>query len=134
MNGGSKGARIAGLVLSGLIGLFLVFDGALKLVQPKVVTDTNARLGIPPHELAGIGVTLIVATLLYIVPMTAILGAVLLTGYLGGAVATHVRTGSSIFETLFPVIVGVLIWISMLLRERRLRELLPVRLGRGRNG
>jgi len=128
MNSTSNASKITGLVLTTLIALFLLFDGAMKLVQPKFVTDATARIGFPVHALTGIGITLIVATLLYVVPATAILGAVLLTGYLGGAVATHVYAGSSRFETLFPAIFGALVWTSMLLRESRLRELLPLRL------
>jgi len=124
----SKASRIIGWVLTTLVALFLLFDGAMKLVQPRFVTEATARMGFPVHALTGIGITLIVATLLYAVPRTAILGAVLLTGYLGGAVATHVYAGSTTFEMLFPTIFGALIWTSMLLRERRLRELLPLRL------
>jgi hypothetical protein len=128
MNATSKASRIAGIVLTTLIALFLLFDGAMKLVQPKFVTEATARIGFPVHALTGIGVALIASTLLYVVPVTAVLGAVLLTGYLGGAVATHVYAGSGTFEMLFPGIFGALIWISMLLRERRLRALLPARL------
>lgn len=128
MNSTSKASRVTGWVLTTLIALFLLFDGVMKLVQPTFVTEATARIGFPVHALTGIGITLIVATLLYVVPATAILGAVLLTGYFGGAVATHVYAGSSRFETLFPVIFGVLVWISVLLRESRLRELLPLRL------
>jgi hypothetical protein len=132
MNATSRASRIIGLVLTVLIALFLLFDGAMKLVQPRFVTEATARIGFPVHALMPIGVTLIVATLLYVVPGTAILGAVLLTGYLGGAVATQVHAGSSTFEMLFPAIYGALIWISMLLRESRLRPLLPVHLSGSR--
>ncbi len=126
MNATSKAPRIVGIILTILIALFLLFDGAMKLVQPKFVTDATARIGFPLHALTGIGITLIIATLLYVVPTTSVLGAILLTGYLGGAVATQVYAGSSMFETLFPAIFGALIWISMLLRENRLKQLLPV--------
>ena len=132
MNTTSRASRITGLVLTILIALFMLFDGAMKLVQPKFVTEATARIGFPVHALTGIGITLIVATLLYVVPGTAILGAVLLTGYLGGAVATQVHAGSSTFEMLFPAIFGALVWISVLLRESRLRELLPLCLKRDR--
>ena len=127
MNSTSKASRITGWVLTTLIALFLLFDGAMKLKPPKFVIDATTRIGFPVHALPGIGITLIIATLLYVVPATAVLGAVLLTGYLGGAVATQVHAGSSAFETLFPAIFGALIWVSMLLREWRLRELLPLR-------
>ena len=125
----SKGARIAGWVLTILISLFLLLDGVLHVLQPKPVIDATNRIGFPIHALTGIGSALIIAVVLYVVPMTAVLGAVLLTGYFGGAVATHVRAGSSAFETLFPAILGTIVWISLLLRERRLGELLPLRRG-----
>lgn len=127
MNTTSKASRISGWVLTTLIALFLLFDGAMKLVQPKAVLEATARIGFPTRALTGVGIALIVSTLLYVVPATGMLGAVLLTGYLGGAVATQVHAGSSTFETLFPAIFGALVWISMLLRESRLRALLPLR-------
>jgi hypothetical protein len=126
MNSASRQSGITGFVLTTLIALFLLFDGVMKLVQPKFVTEATARIGFPFQALTPIGITLIVATLLYVAPATSVLGALLLTGYLGGAVATQVHARSSAFETMFPVIFGVLIWISMLLRESRLRELLPI--------
>lgn len=129
MNSSSKASRITGVVLTALVALFLLFDGAMKLVQPKFVTDASVRIRFPLQALTPIGITLIVSTLLYVVPQTSVFGAVLLTGYLGGAIATHVHAGSSTFETLFPAIFGVLIWLSMLLREARLRVLLPIRVG-----
>jgi hypothetical protein len=122
----SKASKITGIILTALIALFLFFDGAMKVVQPKFVTDATARIGFPLNALTPIGITLIISTVLYVVPWTGVLGALLLTAYLGGAVATQVHAGSSTFETLFPAIFGVLIWISMLLREKRLREWLPV--------
>ena len=125
-NDAGKGARITGIVLMSLISLFLLFDGMMKLVQPKPVIDATTRIGFPTNALMPIGITLIISTLLYVCPATSLLGAILLTGYLGGAVATQVHAGSSTFETLFPAIFGVLIWISMLLRQKRLRELLPL--------
>jgi hypothetical protein len=128
MNTSSKLARILGITLTSLISAFLLFDGAMKLVQPSFVKEATARIGFPQQALFGIGVTLIVATLLYILPWTSVLGALLLTGYLGGAVATQVHGGSSTFEMLFPAIFGVLVWISMLLRDGRLRAMLPIRI------
>lgn len=128
MNSPSKASRITGYVLTTLIALFLLWDGAIKLVQPKFVVEATAQVGFPVHALTGIGIALIVSTLLYAVPMTAILGAVLLTGYLGGAVATQIHVGASTFGILFPAIFGALVWVSMLLRESRLRQLLPLRL------
>ncbi|HEY1684969.1 MAG TPA: DoxX family protein [Tepidisphaeraceae bacterium] len=121
-----KASRIAGIVLTTLISLFLLFDGVMKLVQPKAVLDATARIGFPTNALMPIGIVLIVSTLLYIYPLTSVLGAILLTGYLGGAVATQVHAQSTLFETLFPAIFGVLIWLSLLLRQTRIRQLLPL--------
>lgn len=98
----------------------------MKLVQPKAVLDATARIGFPTNALMPIGIVLIVSTLLYIYPLTSVLGAILLTGYLGGAVATQVHAQSTLFETLFPAIFGVLIWLSLLLRQTRIRQLLPL--------
>ncbi len=82
------------------------------------------RLAYPVSTLSGIGIALIVCTVIYLIPRTAILGAVLLTGYLGGAVASHVRAGSGMFETIFPVLFVALVWAGPWLRDRRLRSLL----------
>jgi len=128
MSSRSTATRITAGVLITLLALFLLFDGAMKLVQPKFVIDATTRIGFPIHALTGIGIALIASTLLYVLPQTSVLGALLLTAYLGGAVATQVYAGSPTFEMLFPVIFGVLIWISMLLRDRRLLVLLPLRL------
>jgi len=109
--------------LSGLSALFLLMDGVMKLVKPAPVLEATTRLGFPEHALTAIGVVLIVSTILYLIPRTAVLGAILLTGFLGGAVATHVRAGSPAFETLFPVIFGVLIWGGLFLKDASLRAL-----------
>lgn len=117
----------AGRVLTGVAAVFLVLDAAMKLVQPQIVVDTTAQLGWPADAatLTMLGVVLLVATLLYVVPRTAVLGAILLTGYLGGAVATHTRIGSPLFShVLFGVYVGLLVWGGLWLRDRRLRALL----------
>lgn len=119
----------AGRVVSGLAILFLVLDGAIKLVPLQVVIDTNAQLGWPTDAgtLRALGALMLAATLLYAMPRTALLGAILLTGYLGGAVATHARIGSPLFShTLFGVYVGCLVWGGLYLRDPRLRALLPV--------
>jgi hypothetical protein len=123
----SKKALWTGRILSTLVALFLLMDGVMKLFKPKFVVDGTVQLGWPPSVIIPLGIVLTAATLLYIIPMTSILGAILLTGYLGGAVATHVRAQQGAFEILFPVIMGALIWGGLLLRDSRLRGLIPLR-------
>lgn len=114
----SVGASLrAGWVVSGLVMAFLVFDGATKVLRVQPVLDACARLGIGPDTAVAIGALLLAITALYALPQSRILGAVLLTGYLGGAVATHVRAGSTAFETVFPVGVGALAWLGLVLRD-----------------
>jgi DoxX-like family len=115
-----------GRIVSGFAALFLLVDGVMKLFKPASVLEATIRLGFPLTALVGIGLVLIACTLLYLIPRTSILGAVLLTGYLGGAVATQVRAGSSWFETVFPVLIGVLVWGGLWLRDERLQNLLPI--------
>src|SRR5262245_15444186 len=113
--------------LSALPALFLLVDGAMKLVKPEIVVKTTVELGYAETVILPLGVVLLVCTILYLIPRTAVLGAILLTGYLGGAVATHVRAGQGPFEILFPVVVGALLWGGLVLRDVRLRALLPLR-------
>jgi hypothetical protein len=117
----------ASRIIGGLPALFLLADGGMKLFKPAAVVEASIPLGIPESTLFGIGVALLVSTLLYLWPRTAVLGAVLLTGYLGGAVATHVRVEGPAFNILFPVFFGSLLWGSLWLRDRRLQQLLPLR-------
>jgi len=117
----------AGRIISALPVLFLLMDGVMKLVKPRVVVEATVRLGYPESVILGLGIVLITSTVLYIIPATSVLGAILLTGYLGGAVATHVRVGEGLFSVLFPVMVGVLIWLGLYLRDGRLRALVPLR-------
>jgi hypothetical protein len=121
----SKGALWTGRVLTILTVLFLLFDAFGKFAKPVPVTDAFTRLGLPIATSVTIGVLLTVCTILYAIPRTAVLGAVLLTGYLGGAVAIHLRAGSPLFETVFPVLFGVLAWLGIYLRCRALRLVLP---------
>ncbi len=119
----------AGRVISGLVILFMVFDSVIKLVPIAPVTETLAELGYPPSaSLArGLGVLALVCTLLYAVPRTSVLGAILLTGYLGGAIASHLRVGSPIFShLLFGVYLGLMVWGGLFLRDRRARALNPL--------
>ena len=112
-----------GRILSFLPALFLILDAVMKLFKPAFVVEATVRLGYPERVIFGIGVVLLACTLIYLIPRTAILGAILLTGYLGGAVATHVRAEQGWFEILFPVVLGILLWIGLALRDDRVRTL-----------
>jgi hypothetical protein len=114
----------SGRVLIILTALFMLLDAVMKIVKPPQVLEANVRLAYPLLALSGIGVVLIACTLIYLVPRTSILGAVLLTGYLGGAVASNVRAHSGWFETIFPILFASLVWAGLGLRDRRLRDLL----------
>ena len=123
----SKASLWTGRVITGLVVLFMLFDGISKVMKAQQVIDATVRIGFPVTSIIGIGVTLLVCTVVYVIPNTSILGAILLTGYLGGATATQVRAGSPIFETVFPIIFGILVWLGLYLREPRLRTLVPLR-------
>ena len=126
----SKAALWTGRMLSGLVILFLLFDGAIKLVPWPVVTETMDKIGYGSSENLArtLGATTIACTVLYAVPPTSLLGAILLTGYLGGAMASHVRIGSPLFShVLFGFYLGLMLWGGLWLRDRRLRSLIPFR-------
>jgi hypothetical protein len=123
----SKGALWSGRVLSGLVALFLLFDGTMKLAKPEFVVEANTRLGYSESVIVPLGIVLLACAILYAIPQSAVLGAILLTGYLGGAVASHLRHEDSLFEILFPVIFGVLLWGGLYLRDSQLRALVPLR-------
>ena len=126
----SKPALWLGRVLSGLVILFLLFDGAIKLVPWPIVTETMDRIGYGSSEslARSLGVITIACTVLYAIPPTSILGAILLTGYLGGAMASHLRIGSPLFShTLFGLYIGLMVWGGLWLRNRSLRALMPLR-------
>jgi len=116
----SKKTSWPGLVISALPALFLLFDGVTKLIKTADVVETTVRLGYAESVILGLGVVLTACTVIYVIPRTAVLGAILLTGYLGGAVATHVRAGSGPFPILFPVIIGALLWGGLFLRDERI--------------
>lgn len=120
----SRGRLWTGRVLSGGAALFFIIDGVMKLLKPAVVVESTVQLGYPEAAIVGIGLVLLACTVLYVVPRTAILGAVLLTGYLGGAVATQVRVSASSFNVLFPVVFGALVWAGLFLRDGRLHAVL----------
>jgi DoxX-like family len=123
----SKKGRWAGRLISALPALLLLMDGVMKLVKPAIVVETTVQLGYPERVILGLGIVLITCTLLYMIPISSVLGAILLTGYLGGAVATHIRVGDGLFPIVFPFAVGVLIWLGLYLRDERLRSLIPLR-------
>src|SRR5262245_26039243 len=117
-----------GRTLSTLATVFLGLDTVGKLIRPQAVIDGTAQLGYPTTIIFGLGIVLGVCVVTYAIPRTAVLGAILLTGYLGGAVATHVRVQNPLLtHVLFPVYLGLLIWAGLLLRDRRVRALLPWR-------
>ena len=123
----SKRRLWAGRITSALPALFLLVDGAMKLVKPEPVVTATVALGYAESVILPLGALLLTCTILYLIPRTAVLGAILLTGYLGGAVATHVRVGQGPFEILFPVVLGALLWGGLVLRDDRLRTLIPLR-------
>jgi hypothetical protein len=125
----NRKVRIAGLVMSGLVIAFAFMDAVMKLLAVPAVLEAGSVLGLPGASMArGLGILLLACTILYAVPRTAVIGAILLTGYLGGAVATHVRVGSPLFShVLFGVYVGVLMWGGLYLRDVAIRQLIPLR-------
>lgn len=115
-------------MLSGLAIAFLLFDALGKLLRLQVVIAGSAELGYPASTILPIGIVLLACVILYAIPATSLIGAVLLTGYLGGAIATHVRVGNPLFShTLFPLYVAVIVWGGLFLRDPRVRLLLPGR-------
>jgi hypothetical protein len=116
-----------GRFLSGFAVLFLLFDGAAKLLRVQAVLDATAQLGYPAEVAPWLGIILLACVATYVIPRTSVLGALLLTGYLGGAVATHVRIGSPLAtHMLFPIYIATLIWGGLLLRQPALRAFLPI--------
>jgi hypothetical protein len=121
-------ARWAGRVLTAVPVLFLVFDVVIKLIGHPSVVEASERLGLPADRMGGIAMILASCLVLYIAPRTAVLGAVLLTGYLGGAVLVHLRVGDPLIShTLFPVYVGAMLWAGLYLRDVRVRGLFAAR-------
>jgi hypothetical protein len=122
----SKQQRWAGRVLTGLAGAFMLFDGGFKLVtpMPQAVIDSFNQLGYNPSISSTLGILSLACTILYLIPRTAVLGAILLTGYFGGAIATHLRVEQPLFtHVLFPTYVAVLVWGGLFLRDERVRAL-----------
>jgi hypothetical protein len=128
----SKRMLWAGRAASAVPVLMLLFSGTLKVAKPALVVEEFTRLGYAETVALGIGILELACTVVYVIPRTSVLGAILLTGYLGGATATHVRIGDPFIG---PVIVGALVWLGLFLRDERLRELIPLRSVRtGRSG
>ena len=124
----SKRSLWASYVISGLAAFFLLFDAIIHVMNIPPVVEASAQLGYPAQVFIPLGIIELICVLLYIAPRTSVLGAVLLTGYLGGAIAIHVRVASPLFShMLFPVYIGLMIWGGLYLRDERLRALFPVR-------
>ncbi|MEZ5151797.1 DoxX family protein [Rhodococcus zopfii] len=126
----SKGARIAGLIVSGLVVLFLLFDSVIHLLNTSQVQEAMTDLGFDPSLNRVFGIVLLVCLIAYVIPASSILGAVLLTGYLGGAVATNLLTEQPIVSTtLFPIYTGIFVWGGLWLRDLEVRRIMPIRRG-----
>jgi hypothetical protein len=123
----SKKRLWASWIMGGLPALFLLLDASMKFVKPAAVVEGTLKVGFPESTIVGLGIALLLSTLLYLFPRTAVLGAILLTGYLGGAVATNVRVLGPVFNIVFPIVFGALLWGALWLRDRRLQALLPFR-------
>ena len=117
-----------GVVLSTLAILFLLFDSVIKVLKLQIAVESTVQLGYPERVIVGIGIVELICLALYAFPRSAVLGAILLTGHLGGAIATQVRVGNPLFShILFPIYVAALIWGGLYMREERLRTLIPLR-------
>ncbi len=121
---GSKVMRWIGRIISALAVLFLIFDGVIKVLKLQPVIDSSIQLGLPVNLAPGIGILLLVCVVVYVIPQTSVFGAILLTGYLGGAIAIQLRSGAALFSLVFPLIIGALIWGGLYLRDSQLRALL----------
>ena len=124
-NSVSKSSAWAGRIISVLVVLFLLFDSAIKVLKLAAAVDGTVQVGYPATVVRPLGIVLLACVILYVIPRTSILGAILLTGYLGGATATMVRLSNSLFW--MPIAVGVLAWLGIFLRDDRLRTLIPLR-------
>ena len=122
-----RGMTLAGRILIGLVTLFMLCDGGTKVARIEPVVKACEEMGIGINVMVGIGAVLVASAILYAIPQTVVLGAILLTGYLGGAVATNVLMTGQVFPCVFAVVVGVLTWLGPFLCEPRLRALVPLR-------
>lgn len=126
-NQSSRTTSWTGRVLSALVVLFMVFDAVIHIAKPAPVVQAFAQLGYPLHLSVGLGILELACTALYVIPRTSVLGALLLTGYLGGAIASQVRIEAGWFPVIFPAIVGALLWTGLALRDSRVRALVSPR-------
>ncbi len=125
-----RGAVWTGRIISGFAVLFMLFDSTTKIMQNPYVMKASAKLGYPPAMIPVIGTILLVCVVIYVVPRTSIIGAVLLTGYLGGAVASNLRIGTPLFSNiLFPVYFGIVVWAGLYLRSQKVRGLFSLHKG-----
>jgi len=122
-----KGALWTGRIITGIVVLFLLVDAIMKVIESGPAMEGSVQLGWPEQAVQGIGIVLLSATILYVIPRTSILGAIILTGYLGGATAVMVRAMQPGHPYLFPVVFGVLVWAGLFLRDEKLRALIPLR-------
>ncbi len=123
----SKTSLWASRIMRGIPVLFLLFDGGYKLFNPAPVAESFAALGYPDGMAFGLGLLLIICTVLYAIPRTAVLGAILLTGYLGGAIASHLRVGDPPFSLIFALSIAALVWGGLYLSDERVRAIMPLR-------
>ena len=119
--------RWVGRIVSALPALFLIFDGVIKVLQLAPAVEATTQLGYPEHVVLGIGILELSCLAVYVIPRTSVLGAILLTGYLGGALATQVRVDAELFPLVFPIMMGLLLWGGLYVRDDRLRVLIPLR-------
>jgi hypothetical protein len=120
----SRVSLITGRLISGFIILFMLLDGVLHAIRFGPYVEGTVKVGFPASTVLPLGIVALFCTILYVIPRTAVLGAILLTGYFGGATATHVRMGQPFY---FPLVFGILTWLGLYLRDGRLRELVPLR-------
>lgn len=124
----SKGRLWTSLIMSGLVILFMLFDSISKFMKPDEVVEGTVSLGFGEHHITVIGVLGLLSAILYAIPRTSVLGAIILTGYFGGAIVTHVRVDSPLFShTLFPVYFAIIAWGGLWLRDEKLRSIFPFR-------
>jgi hypothetical protein len=123
----SRTALWVGRIISGVVALFLLSAAVMDLVKPPFVVQGMVKYGYPESSMVGIGIALLAGVVLYVVPRMSVLGAIVLTGYLGGAVSTHVRAGDPVGRILVPLVFGLLTWGGIYLRDGRLRALVPLR-------
>ena len=119
----ARGVSWSGRALRGIVIAFMLFDGVIHILRPAPVADAFTQLGVPLRFSIGLGVIELLCTVVYAIPRTAFIGALLLTAYLGGAVATQIRAGSAWFPDIFPVIVAALLWAGLALRDPQVRRL-----------